>query len=114
MNAIGLILIANHFSETSQEYQPLDICLLPERVQKKLKENYPLPPVVTVHETLDKINSAKKNKSGVPGDLLRTITKEFSDEIAGPLNTILNNIFQSAEWPSHWKSEYVTPIGKMT
>jgi hypothetical protein len=105
--------IADHFSEISQEYQPLDIGLLPERVQRKLKENFPLPPVITVQKTLDKINSAKKPRSGVPGDLPRTITKEFSNELAGPLNMILNKIFQTAEWPSHWKSEYVTPIGKI-
>ena len=30
-----------------------------------------------------------------------------------PLNKILKNIFLPAEWPSHWKSEYVTPIGKV-
>ena len=25
---------------------------------------------------------------------------------------IINNIFQSGEWPHHWKLEYVVPIGK--
>ena len=77
--------IADHLSEISLEYQPLDIGLLPEGVQRKLKEKFPLPPVITVQETLDKINSAKKPRSGVPGDLPRTITKELSNELAGPL-----------------------------
>ena len=105
--------IAEHFSEISQEFKPLSTNLLPHRVQIKLKDNYPLPPIITEEETLDKINAAKKPKSGVPGDLPCAITKEFSEELAGPLSMILNNIVQSSEWPLHWKSEFVTPIGKV-
>ena len=105
--------IANHFSEISQEFPPLDETLLPEHVQKKLKDQFPPPPVITESETLKKIKKAKKPKSGVPGDLPRLVTKEFSKELAEPFCEILNNIVKSAEWPSHWKCEYVTPIGKV-
>ena len=72
-----------------------------------------MAPVVTAEETLKKINSAKKPKSGVPGDLPPQITKDFSDELSIPLSRILNNIFQSAVWPEQWRKEYVTPIGKV-
>ena len=104
--------IAEHFSAISQEYLPLNVNSLPDRVKVKLKASCPAPSV-TVQETLKKINSAKKPKSGVPGDLPCEITKEFSDELSVPLCRILNNIFQSAMWPEPWKMEYVTPIGKI-
>ena len=39
--------------------------------------------------------------------------KEFSVELANPVQSLLNNIVQSAKWPDQWKVEYVTPIGKI-
>ena len=56
---------------------------------------------------------AKKPQSGVPGDLPAQIVKEFSVELAGPVHKLLNNIVQSTTWPQQWKTEYVTPIGKV-
>ena len=103
--------IACHFAEISNQYPPLNVNLLPERVQEKLKNTSP-PPVITEWETLKKINEAKKPKSGVPGDLPRAITKEFAVELAVPTSCILNNIFKSAEWPRSWLQEYVTPLAK--
>ena len=104
--------IAEHFSAISQEYAPLDQNRLPTRVKTKLN-NCGAAPLVTTQDTLKKIQSAKKPRSGVPGDLPCQITKEFSVEISAPLSYILNNIFQSATWPEQWKMEYVTPIGKI-
>ena len=71
------------------------------------------PPTITERETYEKIVVANKPKSGVPGDLPRSINQEFSVELAKPLNKIVNNIFQSAEWPEDWLVEYVTPLGKV-
>ena len=90
---------------------PLDINSLSGRVLVKLKTSA-CAPFVTVKETLDKIMSAKKPRSGVPGDLPCAKTKEFAEELSVPLCSILNNIFQSAEWPDHWKKEYITPLEK--
>ena len=45
-------------------------------------------------------------------DLPKLITQEFGPELAEPVGMIINNIFQSGEWPHHWKLEYVVPIGK--
>ena len=104
--------IADYFSAISREFSPLDVSNLPARVQTKLKSSQ-VAPVVTAEETLQKIKSAKKPKSGVPGDLPPQITKDFSDELSIPLSRILNNIFQSAVWPEQWRKEYVTPIGKV-
>ena len=64
--------IASYFAQISQEYPPLDIDLLPPRVQSKLKSNS-IPPVVSEFETYKKIRSSKKPKSGVPGDIPRGV-----------------------------------------
>jgi hypothetical protein len=64
-------------------------------------------------ECYEKIIAAKKPQSGVPGDLPCAILKEFPVELAKPVQTLLNNITQSANWPDQWKVEYVTPIGKI-
>ena len=105
--------IAEHFSEISKTFPPLSVDLLPERVKTKLRTDTRPPPVISVDETWRKIESAKKPRSGVPCDLPREITKEFSVELATPLNMIINKIAESATWPNHWKKEYITPIGKV-
>ena len=104
--------IATHFAEISQQFPPLDTALLPERVQSKLQEES-TPPTISERDTYEKIKSANKPKSGVPGDLPCSMTKEFSVELAKPLSYIINNIFKSAEWPADWLVEYVTPLGKV-
>ena len=104
--------IAQHFANISNEYKPLDLDSLPERVKVKLS-SLSTPPVISEHECFEKIVKAKKPQSGVPGDLPAQIVKEFSVELAGPLYKLLNNIIQSASWPQQWKTEFVTPIGKI-
>ena len=37
----------------------------------------------------------------------------FTPELASPVKIILENIFKTGEWPSHWKLEHVIPIGKV-
>ena len=104
--------IANHFASISQKYKPLDLNLLPDRVKSKLATKS-IPPLISEHECYEKIVKAKKPQSSVPGDLPAQIVKEFSVELAGPVHKLLNNIVQSAIWPEQWKTEYVTPIGKV-
>ena len=60
-----------------------------------------------------KIKAAKKPRSGVPGDLPKIITQEFSPELTTPVCRIINSMFQSFEWPAHWKIETVVPIAKV-
>ena len=79
----------------------------------KLNTDRSKPPVISVEETWKTIEAAKKPRSGVPGDLPRELLKEHSVEIATPLNRIINNIMETAIWPTTWKKEYVTPIGKV-
>ena len=104
--------IAQHFSSISQEFPPLDVNCLPERVQNKLQCN-DTPPVVSEYDTYRKIQSAKKPRSGVPNDLPKLIVQEFAPELAVPVSRIVNSISRTGEWPRQWKLEYVTPIGKV-
>ena len=71
------------------------------------------PPIISELDCYQKLLKAKKPKSGVPGDLPPRIIKEFSVELAKPLETLYNKIIQSGSWPQKWKTEYTTPIGKI-
>ena len=104
--------IAEYFAEISSEYEPLDIAKLPARVGLRLRTKSS-PPTISEYECYKKIVAAKKPQSGVPGDLPSAVVKEFSVELANPVQSLLNNIVQSAKWPDQWKVEYVTPIGKI-
>ena len=83
--------IANYFSEISQEFPPLDINLLSPHLQSKL-ESESTPPIIDDYDLYQKIRSAKKPKSGVPGDLPRIIVQDFAPELATPVQHIVNNI----------------------
>ena len=104
--------IATHFAAISQEFPPLEVSRLPVRVQTQLQTDV-VPPEVSVYDTYLKILFANKSKSGVPGDLPKTIVKEFAPELATTLCKIINNIVKSGQWPLQWKLEYVTAIGKI-
>ena len=104
--------IAEHFSAISRQFKPLNTEDLPHRVKVKLS-NAGNAPLINAQDTLKKMQSSKKPRSVVPGDLPCKIVKEFSEELSVPLSSILNNTFQSATWPEQWKMEYVTPIGKI-
>ena len=106
--------IADHFAGIRSNFPPLKIYLLPDRVLNKLKTDTTSPPTLSEFEVWEKIKAANKPKSGVPGELPSSLVKEFSVELASPLETIINNIVKTAEWPQQWKLEYVTPIGKTT
>ena len=104
--------IAQHFAEISQQFPPLSLSLLPDRVKTKL-HNKSSPPEIEDYEVYEKIKSAKKPKSGVPGDLPRRVTKEFAPELAKPNRRIISSIARTGQWPTQWKLESVTPIGKI-
>ena len=86
---------------------------LPARVQEKLRSTEK-PPILTEYDVYCKIKAAKKPRSGVPGDFPKLITQEFLPELSAPVSRIINSMFQSYEWPEHWKIENVVPIAKTT
>ena len=104
--------IAEHFAAISQEYRPLDVSNLPTRVQNKLKSPGS-PPQISEYQTYLQINSTKKPKSGVRGDLPRKITQEFAPELSLPVCRIINSILSTGEWPNQWKLEHIVPIAKI-
>ena len=103
--------IAQHFA-TSQEFPPVSLELLPGRVQDKIQSG-DTAPIISEYETYLKIRAAKKPKSGTQNDLPKSLIHEFGPELAKPVSIIINNIFQSGEWPTAWKLENVIPIGKV-
>ena len=104
--------IAAHFAAISQEYSPLNINLLPERVRTRLLDNTN-PPTITEYECYLKLRKAKKPKSVIPGDLPSPIIKEFIVELAKPYSQLFNTIITTAIWPEQFKVEHVTPIPKI-
>ena len=77
--------IADFFAHISQEFPPLDVKLLPLRVQHKLDSDSSPLPVIDNYDVYQKIRAAKKPKSGVPGDLPRVIVQDFAPELATPV-----------------------------
>ena len=100
--------IAQHFARISQEYPPNIV---------KTKFEGPLIskdiPVITPLQVHEKIKKSRKTKSQVPGDLPKKILTEFFPELAQPLCNIFQNIVQTSQWPSSWKTEYGIPIKKV-
>ena len=43
----------------------------------------------------------------------RNIVKEFAPELAVPIHRVINRIVQLGQWPSEWKQEWVSAIGKV-
>ena len=105
--------IADYFSRISQEFPPLDVKLLPERVREKI-ESESSPPDFSTYDVYVKVKSAKKPRCGVPGDLPSQIVREFAPELATPVHHIISSIVQSCQWPAQWRQEWVTPIGKVS
>ena len=104
--------IAQYFAQISNEYPPLDLSTLPERVKVNLNSESK-PPIISEYDCYKKIIKAKKPKTGVPGELPARIVKEYDVELAKPLQVLFNKIIQSGIWPEQWKTEYTTPIGKI-
>ena len=105
--------LAEYFAAISGEFPPLATNALPARVQEKLRSKEK-PPILTEYDVYCKIKAAKKPRSGVPGDFPKLITQEFLPELSAPASRIINSMFQSYEWPEHWKIENVIPIAKTT
>ena len=103
--------IADHFASISNEYPPLDIESLPDRVKLNL-EIKTKPPVIEEYECYEKIKAAKKPKSTIPGDLPSEIIKEFSTELANPVHKLLNRIVKSQVGLSHGKWSTYHPLAK--
>ena len=111
--------IANFFSQISQEFPPVNLDAVPDRVRQKMQkpESESKVPLIMEHEVYQRIKGANKPKSGVPGDIPRRLVTEFGPELSTPTCMIYNSIVQSAKqgaakWPTTWKLEHGTPLQK--
>ena len=60
-------IIADHFSQISQEYPPINSATLPERVKEKLNQvSVDDLPLIFLHELFGNIQKTNKPKAGVP------------------------------------------------
>ena len=103
--------IAEHFASISREFPPLDVSTMPDRVQTILLSPVN-PPVVSDHEVYEKIRVAKKHKSGVPNDLPKIITQEFSPELARPVGRIINTITRTGSGQNNGNFNILFLLGK--
>ena len=104
--------IANFFSKISQEYDPLCLDTLPERVQSKLAVDPCDHPTYLEHEIYLELLGTKKTCS-VPGDIPIDILDEFLPEFSTPITAIINKSFSTHQWPSSFRKEFGIPINKI-
>ena len=104
--------IADFFSKISQEFAPLNLNTLPDRVKKKLHDDPCDHPVLQEHEVYADLIKAKKTCS-VPGDIPVDILNEFLPEFTTPITQIFNAAFSSHVWPKMFKKEFGVPIQKI-
>ena len=100
--------IAAHFSQISQEYEPLKTEELPAFL--------PAPKVlsVSVDEVAKRLRTQKARKSTQPIDLPSKLLWEFPWELATPLTHIFNQCLAEHQYPKLWKHEWVVPVPKVS
>ena len=77
--------LAQKLADISQEYPPLVITKLPDRIQKILKEGeIQNIPYISQDLVKEKLSIANVQKSGVQGDLPIKLITEFTHELSEP------------------------------
>ena len=104
--------ICKFFSTISQEYAPLNVDTLPERVRHKLHHDTCHHPYLADHTVYEGLKRAKKTCS-VPGDIPIKILEEFLPELTTPIAAIYREAMSTHTWPEPYKKEYHLPINKV-
>ena len=114
-SAQSVELIANHFTQISAEYQPLDVGSLPPYLREYLAAvHIDDVPKLSVREVTQRIRKAKKPNSFVQGDLPRKLIQSCTETLAIPATIIFNRISQTANYPEKWKMEHQIAIPKVS
>ena len=93
---------SDYFVAVSQEFPPLELSQLSEKTLQKLANiRQDDIPIVQEYEIFQILDKCKKKKSAVPGDMPPQLFYAASAGLAEPAARIMNNITQTAEWPSH-------------
>ena len=103
---------ASFFSKISKEFKPIEEDILPENLQNRLNEDKCQHPNIWEHEVYQNMKKAKKTDS-VPGDIPKTILKEFLPELAAPVTAIIRKAVDTHEWPEAFKQEHHLPLRKV-
>ena len=99
--------LADHFNAISSEFTGLDpdgTPLGPDEV--------PLP-VLSCDQVATRLKVFKKPRGVVRGDIFPSLVTKHCGILASPLTHIYNAISETGDWPSFWKTEFVTPIPKV-
>ena len=107
--------LANYFCKISQEFEPISISKFSHKIKEELERGKTdaSKPIFDEWIVYQKILSAKKPKTVLPGDLPVKIVKEFSPELAKPVTLIFNRITETGEYPRQWVIEYQVAIPKV-
>ena len=101
-----------HFSEISQEFDPLDIEKLPINIKQSMSEEIATRPTLMENEVLKMMKLMKKTKSSVPGDIPPKLRSSCQEELVKPVTIIFNSMIKSGIWPDKWKIEFGIPLPK--
>ena len=97
--------LAQTFADISQEFPPLVVSNLPERIQIILNQRHSQNvPFVSRQMVEDRLSKTKTSKGGVPGDLPTRLIKEFAPELSVPVSQIFRSITNSGIWPKRWRT----------
>ena len=100
-------MIAEHYSDISNQYQPINEDDFPQYLSRQF-----CPPVIEPWEVHKTIQSMNKKSATILGDVPIKIILEFSVELSTPLAHIFNSCLENAIYPNLFKSESVTPAPK--
>ena len=97
--------VANYFQDVISGFTPLTEANFPPR------DNLPAM-TVTEADVEERLRSFKKPKGLLYGDIFPEYVTLYAKILSTPLAVIYNKVFETEEWPTGWKTEYVTCIPK--
>ena len=102
-------IIAKHYAKISNEYKHLET----EDIPQTLYDTSEAPPRIEAYEIHERIQKMSSKKSTVRNDIPMKIIKEFSVELAEPLEIIFNHGLYHGQYPDIWKFQQITPAPKI-
>ena len=106
--------LAQSFADISQEFPPLVIERLPERIQNILKDGETQSiPYISRQMVEGVLSQSDASKGGVQGDLPTRLIKEFGPELSVPVSQIFRKITRTGKWPKRWRLEQGRALAKV-